>query len=259
MPTVTVLEKLYGSGSPETFETAYSSLYKGLKVKLDFAGTTSREWVQIDVSGEDETAATSFLDREIGLAPASSSKVSKFSVFRGKVVFSGKSESELLVDLGIFSPKLCDAVLPVQRLRAQLSDGKEIPLQRLVELFCLYDNLPLEVKVVQDAEGEEKTVEAKLSEEQVNLLSSWVRHRFDRLIILGAPFSDVERTVKKSRLWRDIIKIDSLGTLEQVILCKLGTDAVGLIPKLGRFLPNSVLVPFSPKKILEAIDSQFFS
>jgi hypothetical protein len=257
MPKVTVLEKLYGSGSPETFETAYSSLCKGLKVKLGFTGTTDRGWVQIDISGDDETAALSFLDREVGLAPASSDKVRKFSVFRGKVVFSGKSESELLVDLGVFSPKVCDAVISVQRLRAQLVDGKEVPLQKLIELFCLYDNLPLEVKVIQDF-NEGKTVEARLSEKQVSQFSCWVRQRFDRLIILGAFFYDVERTVKFSRLWRDIIKIDSLSTLEQVILCKLGTDAVGLIPKLGRFLPEAVLAPFSPKKILKAVPSPSF-
>ena len=258
MPTVTVLEKLYGSGSPETFEKVYSSLCRSLKVQLNFAGTTNRGWVQIEVSGEDETAALSFLDREIGLAPVSLDMVSKFSVIRGKVVFSSKSKSELYVDLGVFSPKVCDAVLPEQRLRAQWADGKEISLQRLVELFCLYDNLPLEVKVVRDVEEQRKIVEASLSEAQLSLFSSWVRYRFDRLIILGSLFSDVERALKLSRHYRDIIKTDSLGTLEQVILCKLGTDAVGLIPKLGRFLPEAVLVPFSPKKILEAVGRSSF-
>jgi hypothetical protein len=49
-----------------------------------------------------------------------------------------------------------------------------------------------------------------------------------------------------------------LGVLEQVVLCKLGTDAVGLIPKLGRYLKSAVLVPFSPKKILEAIGRSSF-
>ena len=260
MPRVSVLEKLYGSGSSETFETEYSSLCKGLKVLLDFAGTAGRGWVQIDVSGEDETAALSFLEREIGFVPVCFSKVSKFSVFRGRVVFSGKSESELYVDLGVFYPDFCDGVLSVQRLRAQLADGKDFPLQKLVDLFCLYDNFPLEVKVLQDlGEEQEKTVEAILSEEQVSLFSNWVRSRFDRLIVLGSTFSEVERTVKLSRHYRDIIRVESLGTLEQVIFCKLGTDAVGLIPKLGRFLPDTVLVPFSPKKILEAIDSHSFS
>jgi len=255
MPTVTVLEKLYGSGSPETFEKLYSSLVSGLNVQLSFAGTTDRGWIQLEVSGEDETAALSLLDREIGLAPVSLDKLKRFSVMRGKVVFSSKSEKELYVDLGVFSPKTCDAVVSEKRLCAQLADGKEVPLQELVELFCLYDNMPLEVKIVQGVEAGNKNVEAGLSEAQFSLFSRWVRCRFDRLIILGSLFYDVERAVKFSRHSRDIIKVESLGVLEQVVLCKLGTDAVGLIPKLGRYLKSSVLVPFSPKKILEAFGS----
>jgi len=255
MPTVTVLEKLYGSGSPETFEKLYSSLVSGLNVQLSFAGTTDRGWIQLEVSGEDETAALSLLDREIGLAPVSLDKLKRFSVMRGKVVFSSKSEKELYVDLGVFSPKTCDAVVSEKRLCAQLADGKEVPLQELVELFCLYDNMPLEVKIVQGVEEGNKNVEAGLSEAQFSLFSRWVRCRFDRLIILGSLFYDVERAVKFSRHSRDIIKVESLGVLEQVVLCKLGTDAVGLIPKLGRYLKSSVLVPFSPKKILEAFGS----
>ena len=256
MPTVTVLEKLYGSGSPETFENLYSSLVSGLKVQLSFAGTTDRGWIQLEVSGEDETAALSLLDREIGLAPVSLDKLKRFSVLQGKVVFSGKREKELCVDLGVFSPKVSDAVVSGKRLCAQLADGKDVSLQNLVELFCLYDNVPLEVKIVQGVEEESKTVEAGLSEAQFSLFSGWVGCRFDRLIILGSLFSDVERAVKFSRHSRDVIRIESLGVLEQVVLCKLGTDAVGLIPKLGRYLKSAVLVPFSPKKILEAFGSQ---
>jgi hypothetical protein len=257
MPTVTVLEKLYGSGSPETFEKLYSSLVSGLKVQLSFAGTTNRGWIQIEVSGEDETAALSLLDREIGLAPVSLDKLKKFSVMQGKVVFSSESETELYVDLGVFSPKVSDAVLLGKRLCAQLADDKEVSLQELVELFCLYDNLPIEVKIAEDVEEANKNVEAVLSEAQFSLFSRWVGCRFDRLIILGFLFSDVERAVKLSRHSRDIIKIESLGVLEQVVLCKLGTDAVGLIPKLGRFLPDALLVPFSPKKIHQNVGFPF--
>ena len=96
MPTITVLEKLYGSVSPETFETAYSRLISGLKVRLSFAGTTNRGWVQLEVSGEDETAALNFLKREVQLAPSSLTNLEKFSVVRGKVIFSNKSERVLI-------------------------------------------------------------------------------------------------------------------------------------------------------------------
>jgi hypothetical protein len=257
MPTVTLLEKVYGSFSPETFEPIFSSLCKGLKVKLRVVGQTNRGWVQIEISGEDEIAALRFLDREIGLAPVSLDNIKKFSAIQGRVVFSGKSKNELCVDIGVFSPETCDAVIPLQRLQAQLSDGKKFSLQRLVELFCLYNNLPLKVKILRDVDVQKNWIKAELSESQLFQITSWIRSSFDRLVVLGSFLSDVERAVKVSKHLRDVIKIESLGMLEQVILCKLGTDAVGLIPKLGRFLPDAVFTPFSPRKIRQLIDSPF--
>ncbi|MCJ7722355.1 DUF2110 family protein, partial [Candidatus Bathyarchaeota archaeon] len=172
--------------------------------------------------------------------------------------FSGKSESELYVDLGVVSLETCDAVLSENQLRAQLTDGRVLSPNRLVELFCLYDNVPLEVKIAKKVGADSTNVEAVLSERQLSLFRSWVRCRFDRLLILGSLFSDVEQAVNSSRHSRDIIRTESLGVLEQIVLCKLGTDAVGLIPKLGRYLKSAVLAPFSPKKILKAVGSQSF-
>jgi hypothetical protein len=256
MPIVTVLEKLYGSGSPATFERLYNSLISGLKVQLRFAGISDSRWIQLDVSGEDETAALSFLEKEVGLVPASCVALKKFSVLQGKVIFSSKTEDELIVDLG-FS-ETCDAAVSEKQLCAQLADGKELPLRNLVELFGICDNLPIAVKIARDAMEEGRTVEAFLCEQQLRLFRRWVNFRFDRLIILGAFSSEVEYAVRASRHSRDIIKIDSLGLLEQVVLCKLGTNAVGLIPKLGRYLKSAVLVTFSPKKILKTIGRQAF-
>jgi len=257
MPTVTLLEKVYGSLPPETFEQKFSSLCKGLKVKLKVVGKTNRGWVQIEASGEDEIVALRFLEQEMGLAPVSADNLKKFSVVRGRVVFSGKSKKEIYVDIGVFSPEIYDAILPLQKLQVQLADGKKLPLQRLIELFCFYDNLPLKVKIVEDIDVQKNWVEAELSEAQLSQITSWIRSSFDRLVVLGAFFSDVDGAVKMSKHFRDVIRIESLGMLEQVVLCKLGTDAVGLIPKLGRFLPDAVLVPFSPRKIRQLVDRPF--
>ena len=257
MSTVTVLEKLYGSGSPETFEKQYSDLVSGLQVQLSLVGTTDRGWMQLEVSGEDETAALSLLEQEIGLAPVSLDNIKKFSTVQGKVIFSSKNKKELYVDFGVFSSQVLDAVVSEKRLCAQLADGKDVSLPELVELFCMYDNVPLEVKIAEDPKEGKAHVAAVLSDAQVSLFSRWVRGRLDRLIVLGSRFSDVAEAVKLSRHSRDIIRVESLGVLEQVILCKLGTDAVGLIPKLGRYIKSSVLVPFSPKKILDTVGRQF--
>jgi len=257
MPTVVLLEKAYGPFPPEAFEPVLSSLCKGLKVGLRVVGKTSRGWIQTEVSGEDETVALHFIEREIGLAPTSVDKLKKFSVIRGRVVFSGKNRNELCVDVGVFSPETYDAVVPLQKLQAQLADGIKLPLKRLIELFCLYDNLPLKVKIAGSVDAQKKLVEAELSEVQLSRIAYWISSCLDRLLVLGALFSDVEHAVRASGHFRDVVKIESLGLLEQAVLCKLGTDAVGLMPKLGRLLPDTIFAPFCPRKIREFIDRPF--
>ncbi len=251
MPTVTLLEKTYGSFAPKTFEPFFSSLCKGLKVRLRVVSKTDRGWVQIEVSGDDEIAALRFIDEKCGLAPVSLDRLKKFSVIRGRVVFSEKNHKALSVDIGVFYPKACDAVVPLEKLQSQLVDGKKIPLRRIIESFCLHDNMPLEVKIANRVNAQNTSMEAEFSEEQLSQFSQWIGSRVDRLLIFGALFPDVEYAVKASKHSRDIIRIESLSLLEHAVLCKLGTDAVGLIPKLGRLLSDALLFPFSPRKILQ--------
>jgi len=249
--TTTLLEKAYGSFSPRTMETMLSSLCKDLRVKIKVQGTTTRGWVQIEINGDDESVALRLVDREIGLAPISSDRVVKFSSLRGKVVDSGKSTAELRVDVGVSAPRVCAAFIPLQRLRAQLSDGKNLPLQRLIELFCLYEFASLHVKIVGDLNVEKGFWEAELSEAQLSRFSDWLGSNLDRLMVLGASYGEVEEAVNRARHFRDVLKIETLGPLEHAVQCKLGTDAVGLMPKLGPYLRLASLAPFSPRKIRE--------
>jgi len=257
MPAVTLLEKVYGSLSLKAFEAAFSPLLQGLRIKWKVVGETDRGWVQLEFSGEDETATLHYISQKIGLAPVSIENVKKSSAMRGKIVFLGERKDSLHVDLGVFSPKICDATVSLQRLQAQLADGKSLPLQRLIELFCLRDNTPLEVKILGDADVHMGLVEAELSELQLSQFVKWVRSNLDRLLVMGAPLSNVERAVKVSRHFRDIIRIESLSLFEHAVLCKLGTDAVGLIPKLGPLLPTAILAPFSPRKIRQIVGKRF--
>jgi len=254
MPTVTVLEKLYGSGSPEAFMRRYSEMLSGLEVELQLAGTTERGWIQLELTGEDETAAVNLLEREVGLAPATLERLQKFSVIRGRGVFSSRKGDELFVDIGVFSPKICDAKISADSLRAQLADGKQLSLNELIELYSLYDNMPLEVRIIQSNLGDDSGgVEAELSDRQIRLFSRWIRAHLDRLLVFGAFLKDVEQAAKFSGHARDVVRVESLGALEQAVICKLGTDAAGLIPKLGRYLESAVLVPFSPARIIEIV------
>ncbi len=249
MTTVTLLEKTYGSFSTQTFETILRSLCKGLRLKVKVQDKTVQNWIQIELSGEDESVALRLLDKEIGLAPGSADKVSRFSTLRGKVVGSDEAARELRVDIGVFEPIVCDAYVLLQRLQAQLADGKKLPLNHLIELFCLRDYAPLQVKILDDSKADKNLWEAELSETQLSQFSNWLASSLDRLLVFGASRREVEEAIRKAKHFRDVIKIEPLGPFEHAALCKLGTDAVGLMPKLGPHLRLASLCAFSPRRI----------
>lgn len=71
----------------------------------------------------------------------------------------------------------------------------------------------------------------------------------DRLLILGVSLNGIKLAVEKAGFNRDVIGIEPLGGFEHAVVCKLGTDAVGLIPKIGKSLRNASLGVFSPKRL----------
>jgi len=258
MHTVTLLEKAYGNFPTEAIEPMLKSLCKGLKVQVKVKGKTAQEWVQVDVDGEDKSVALQLLSSEFGLAPNGADNVERFSFLRGRIVDSGKTATELFVDVGVFAPKVVCAKVPLHCLQFQLADGKGLSLQRLTELFCLLDYVPLHVKIVDtELDVKNESFLSELSERQLALFTDWLRSSLDRLLILGAPHNNVERAVEASGHFRDVIRIESLGWLEHALVCKLGTDAVGLIPAIGRFLRTATLAPFSPRKIRTIINRSF--
>lgn len=249
-----LLQKVYNGDTLGEFEEFLKGLCEGLRVELTDLSLVENGWIKIMLSGEDEKVAVRFLEREVGLAPVSIESVKHFSVLYGRVVFSGQSRAEVFVDVGVLSPKPVYAAVPLQRLQGQLIDGRKFALGRIVELFGLVDGFPLEVRIIKIGIDEFRV---ELTERQLKLYNSWVGSRVDRLVVLGALCESVEEAVWKGRLNRDVLGVESLSVLEHVVTCKLGTDAVGLVSRLGRWLPRAGLVVFSPRRILELVGDRW--
>jgi len=173
----------------------------------------------------------------------------RFSTVRGRMKGLNTSEDEIAVDIGVQEP-LTVAKIPLFRLQCQLADGRKVALKKMEELFGFCEGLPLAVKVLK-VSPEEGRVEGMLTEEQVSLYKSWTKSFLDRLIVIGAPVSEVLSALRRAECRRDVADLEPLGLLECAVLCKLGTDAVGLIPKVGRELHRAVLSVFSPRKVLD--------
>jgi len=252
MSTVTLLEKIYSNSQLKLVNKILKSKFKGLQVKTEISGTTSRGWIQIDISGEDEKVALQYFANEIGLCPTHIDNVKRFSTIRGCAVALDKAKDELYVDIGVSVPKIIYATIPIQHLQAQLVDGRKLAFRKLVELFGFCENLPLTIKIL-NIDKERTHLTAMLSEKQLNQYGSWIKSLLDRLVILGSPDYELKLALKRAGLNRDVLDVEPLGLFEFAVVCKLGTDAAGLIPKLGKNLQRATFTVFSPKKILQSL------
>jgi hypothetical protein len=97
-----------------------------------------------------------------------------------------------------------------------------------------------------------------MAENQLKLYKKWIKSLLDRLIVLGASQQEIKKALRDTKCQNDIVGIEQLGLFEYAITCKLGTDAVGLIPKIGKKLLNTVLTVFSPKKISEFLPNVIY-
>ena len=246
---VVLLQKIYRV-SIEEAEKFLKKILGDLDCSMTDLGVVENGWVRVKVSGQDEKVAVRLLEKECSLAPISVANIGHFSTFLGRVICSGKSRTEAFADVGAFSPKPVYAKIPLRTLQGQLIDGHKLALQRMEEMFVLLNDLPLEVRIVRvDVEA----LEAELTERQMGVFCRWISERFDRLIVLGASIEGVMKAIEKARLDGDVLDVESLGLLEHVVVCKLGTDAVGLVPMLGRRLGGAVLGIFSPRTVLRVL------
>ncbi len=255
MPAVTLLAKAYTDSQLKQAERLLRTKLEGLKAELKMNGTTFRGWIQIDLSGEDEKAAVHYLSKEIGLCPVSLANLEKFSTIKGRIVKLDKNKDAVKLDAGVFEPNIIDATIPLSVLQAQLGDGRKIALRKLVELFGFCDTLPLAVKI-SSLDREKDQLEAVLAETQLSKFRSWTDSFLDRLVVLGAPQSEVRSAIERTGFQRDVVEVESLGLFEHAIVCKLGTDAAGLIPRIGKTLRSAGLTVLSPRRIHEFFEEK---
>ena len=249
MATLTLLLKASNHGQLKQLDDLLKSEFENLDLEVKVLGNPVNRWVQVSLSGEDEVIAISYINKEIGTCPINIKNVHKFSVLKGYISKVDTDKQELKVDVGIFEPKIIQATIPLTYLQAQLADGRKVDLKKVSEVYGFRPNLPISVKVFFSNGEEENLLQAELSTAQIEKIRLWQQSLLDRLIILGSSTKEIETVLEGIRLNRDVIGIEALGFFEYALTCKLGTDATGLIPKIGKYMRNAEFIIFNPKKI----------
>jgi hypothetical protein len=244
---LTLLTKVYNKGQLKQIEMSLQTTFEDLDAQVQILDKIVNRWVKIKVTGEDENIAKSYITKQIGICPNTLEEISTNTELKGYIQKIDLKTEEITVDVGILEPKPIYIHIPLATLQTQLLEGKETSLKKLAELFALSIDLPISIKI-NGVHTTENIIKAELSPTQIEMFKNWQDSLLDRLIILGTTTDDVTLTLERTRLNRDVINTEALGLFEQVLTCKLGTDATGLIPRIGRYMRNTQLLVFKTKK-----------
>jgi len=240
--TATLAEKIPQTvldRGPKPVWNVLSREAQGLRVDWEIAAP--QQWLEVRARGDDAETFLNLLKEKFGEAPVLHSKVERWDVRRGFITGSGRVGFGVYVDIGILEPTRKDALYPLHRMRAQLSDGALKSSREILQENGLLDYFPVDVIVTQ-LQGENVTVE--LADKSRDLFIWWRKLLFDRVIAAGIDRDYAEKTVKSANLGLDVIKIETLSLLVQCLVCKFDTDAPGVIAKIGNRLRGVELTSF---------------
>jgi len=230
-----------------TLEESLSRLRGELSASTRLVGFSANRWANVDIDGEDAEVVTEIISRELGRAQSDLNQIQAQENYYGIVDRAG---SDLTVDIGIEKPSPLSVRLSLNGLRAQLCDGKPLSSNEIAEAYCIHMGSRLAVRLTR-LERDTGTLEAWLADSQIELFSRWIKSHLDQILVFDCTRPMLEDAIRKANLERDVISVESSTLTTHSVVCKLGTDAIGLIPKLGARLKRSRLEPFLPKRILK--------
>jgi len=242
-----VLEKARGNKTAEILSLLESSLRRmasGLSVNYRIMGVSKQHWVELHISGDDQEVLCQLIERKFGLAPGNISNLEVGAIYRGFV--TEQTAEGLCLDLGVTSPLTTLALYPLRAMRAQLFNGEELPVKQVAREYCLHQDFPLQVRIVELNMADGK-IEVELSEKQELYFKEWQQYPFDRIISIGALPHEIETAIQRLGLERDVVQREQRSLMVHVLTCKIGTDSPGVIAKLGLRLSGVKLFAFTPE------------
>lgn len=225
-----------------------SQMTRELDVSMSKLKTDKRNRIIIEIQGEDEEFVVNVLSKEYG-AESTTDIISVGSMYSGYLVDTGKVGYGLYVDIGITTPVQVDVLVPLFRLRKQLSMEK-LSLRAIAKALVFVDNLPVRVNITSvDLRGPK--IEAELAESFLSQLNRWVEDDHERLLVLGCTRKMLNDALEKSKHLEDIYQVEKLGSFEYSLRCKRSTRATGILTAIGPRLRGVPMHLFIPNEVGE--------
>ncbi|MFH0848397.1 MAG: DUF2110 family protein [archaeon] len=254
MMNLVLSEKMPLRRRKESLQTLSNKLHEtasGLETHFEILGLTKNGWPSIRISGPDTEIYTEILKRDIGFAVTKIESLEPHSITKAFVEKIQQERNTIQLDIGFDPDEAINVEYHASDLRSQLFDGQKIPFKAMVSRYCLNGGFPLEVRI-SDNSLDQGALSVVLSDSQVSSLTEWRDERFERLILQGAFFHEVEKATKDLKLARDLADMAELSLMTSLLTCKLGTQARGLVPKLGPLLRSATFCVFQSSSLVNS-------
>ena len=228
------------------FKTRIDKLSSSLDVSVQL-GLTASGFVSAEIEGSDSEFFVELIKREMRLAPRDLSEIEVNDNLKAFVIGINKKRQGIEVGIGPISMKAkCEVAN--ESLTAQLCDGRDISVEGVAQTYCLEEGVPILVRITSVDPGR-RQIEAWIADDQIVRFEQWRRERFHRIIAIGGSQEELREAVRLSRTERDVIEIEGLSFTASSLVCKLGTEAPGIIAIIGRYISNFKLHAFLPERI----------
>ncbi len=213
--------------------------------KIDIL-STSRRFTEISIIGKDAKTAISFLTRYFG-GEISWKDVEFDSEIPGRVL--RVEDEKILVDIGLKEDDYFKVAVNNKEIVKKIYHIEKKVSSDIIKSMGIDRYFPFSIIIRQDStiNHEKREIEGSIGRSTIRFVSKWLKSRFDRLVIYGATRSAVLKAIKSTGHLRDIVNIERVGFLENAVVCKWGTSAVGLIPEIGEYLPKAKFIAVKPR------------
>ncbi|MBD3226554.1 MAG: DUF2110 family protein [Candidatus Lokiarchaeota archaeon] len=251
MREILLLESIYGPYWQDLityFRDEIGKLFRNLDLEIDMITLTESGNIYIRFSGKDEEFAYNLLKKEFHVCK----KLSEFEVDSevfGKLIQVGKYGFGIFVNVGaLYNDTFTDALIALHKLREQLVNDKKISTRKIIDIYGLVNNMPVQTRITEVNINEYK-IEACFSESQLQVFNKWINEGSEIINICGVLESKIKKVLKITNHKRDIKNIVKLGLFEYSLVCKPGTEAPGIISHIGSRLPGVEMNAFVPERL----------
>jgi hypothetical protein len=248
LKSVTLFSRVYGKKRKHLLDAVKSevtSMIDELDVRLARFGTDKRGHLSLSFDGQDSEFAINYLVKKYGKS-IGIGNVKEDTILPGSFLEVGKVGYGFYVDIAAISAKRVDVLIPLHRIRDQLSIRK--PLRTIAKALVFVDDLPIDVKIT-SVDTRANKIEGELAQTTIIRFEEWMQDDHERLLVFGANQDMIEIALRKSRHLEDIYEFEELGKFEYSLRCKRSTRASGIVAAIGPKLRGIPMHLFIPKEI----------